>query len=200
MDALDFGHGSSSAAAPAAGAASGSTTSAEGWAASQAAAAGPIAATRRPSRLSATLASPTAVQEPAGRPFALQHTGSSALQQLPRIDSVSDVDAKGNASPQPSRTPDKVSLIADASFGGLNSVDGLPASKAVIATTSCFSVLPGATFIYSSCSSINSCPSIQSTANTSSSHSSNNSSGCGSNSQSSAAGSATAEQAKHHPQ
>ncbi|WIA11707.1 hypothetical protein OEZ85_011803 [Tetradesmus obliquus] len=108
MDALDFGHGSSSAAAPAAGAASGSTTSAEGWAASQAAAAGPIAATRRPSRLSATLASPTAVQEPAGRPFALQHTGSSALQQLPRIDSVSDVDAKGNASPQPSRTPDKV--------------------------------------------------------------------------------------------
>jgi hypothetical protein len=103
MDALDFGgHGNAGAAAPTA---SGTTSAAEGCATSKAAVAGTIAATRRPSRLSATLAPPTAVQEPPALAFPVQHLSSAPLQ---RIDSMSDVDAKVNARAQPQCTADKV--------------------------------------------------------------------------------------------
>ncbi|KAF6256732.1 hypothetical protein COO60DRAFT_1461548 [Scenedesmus sp. NREL 46B-D3] len=101
MDALDFSQGSASAAGPPV---TGTTPGAEGWATSQTA--GTTAATRRPSRLSATLGGPTAVQEPSARPFLVQHLASGTLQQLQRIDSVSDADAQGNAGTQPQRTPD----------------------------------------------------------------------------------------------
>jgi hypothetical protein len=129
MDALDFGgHGNAGAAAATA---SGTTSAAEGWATSKAAVAGPIVATRRPSRLSATLAPPTAVQHPPAIAFPVQHLSTAALQQLPRIDSMSDVDAKGNARTQPQSTADKVCFQVKACLSPVALLQAHPASRLI---------------------------------------------------------------------
>jgi hypothetical protein len=199
MDALDFGgHGNTGAAAPTA---SGTTSAAEGWATSKAAVAGTIAATRRPSRLSATLAPPTAVQEPPALAFPVQHLSSALLQQLPRIDSMSDVDAKVNARAQPQCTADKVCApVKDCLHAPALSKLILQATSTVHLHAASALCLPGTTNARGSSSNANNISTSSSGVATQGAPNTSSSIGSHCSSGNSCQGSAPTEQAKHNSQ